>query len=789
MLIAILHLPAAIGVSAGGGNAVLSLAVAGIMAGALYGLIGMTLTLMLRSSGVLSFATAGFSLMAAYMYAGFACPIPKTGGGRCAAHPPVSPAEALIIVIVATTAVGLLVERFVVRPLQGAAAVTKVVATAAVMLLIAGLMLQIYGPQPRAVPSSQSLVPSGGFTVGGANVSWQSASIFVVSVVLVTLLGLYLRRSWFGLAVRASGQRSDVAQLLGVNPVTVSRFNWAASAALSALAGILLAPVEVVNTGTFAFLTVKSVGAMVLGGMVSLPFTFLGGLAIGLLEYVTPHYWNANGSSDVVIVVVIAAALVFYRRRIADLADFSLAEPGASGTGPVGMVVARLVVRMMAGFRPIPKVFAAVPVVALLLVPLHSSYFASIGVNALYYGLIALSLVVITGISGHISFVQGAFVGVGAFTLSSGLAHHWSILTAGLVSLVLCGVLGGLVGLISLRYRGVEFIILTLAIGAMISAYVLELGVFNQPILLSNSTLGINLLNSRSLYLFCLPFVLLAVLAVVNVRRSGWGRSMRTMSELGGRIGHFGLNPVVSASALMVLSAVIAGLAGCVLALSLTVIDTFQFTPLLSLLIVMAAVVGGIRSVWGALAAALIFGPGQQVLAKVFTFTSANAFPQIASAFLALVVLVYAPDGIAGIGRWAANAVNASGGGTPWWFRGAIPGQMDTVTPSRLASPRAPRPPAAGSPRNVPSLESSLGSRWEGQTRRGVRGRTLFRDFEPQGSGSPPAGVESAAGVPVSAGIMVSPGDASSSIGSQHTLPYGVSSNLHASDVDGEGGL
>src|SRR5581483_9838185 len=265
--------------------------------------------LMFRSSGVLSFAHAGFALIAAFSYAGFSCRT-AGGGAQCQPHPYLPPFLAAVASIAITTVVALVVERLVMRPLEGASATTKIIATAAVLGLAAGVMLQIFGPQPRYTPPSQQLVPHGGFTLLGVVVNWQRATIFIVSIILVALLGVLLQRTWFGLGVRAAGQAPDVARLMGVSPVAVSRFNWGLGGALSGLAGVLVAPITVVSIGTFGFLIVKAVGAMLVGGLFSLPLTFVGGIGLGVVEAVLPHYWNTPGTAQVGIALVVVATLI-----------------------------------------------------------------------------------------------------------------------------------------------------------------------------------------------------------------------------------------------------------------------------------------------------------------------------------------------------------------------------------------------------------------------------------------------------------------------------------------------
>src|SRR6266446_3299760 len=102
------------------------------MVGTLYGLVAFTVTLLYRTTGVLSFAHGGFALIAAYSYGGFSC---RAGGsgGQCSGSPILPPFQAALAAVAIATAVALLVERLVIRPLEGASGTRKFIATAAVL--------------------------------------------------------------------------------------------------------------------------------------------------------------------------------------------------------------------------------------------------------------------------------------------------------------------------------------------------------------------------------------------------------------------------------------------------------------------------------------------------------------------------------------------------------------------------------------------------------------------------------------------------------------------------------
>ena len=624
---------------------VTGLIVVGIMIGTLYGLLGVSLTLMLRTSGVLSFAHAGFALVSAYLYSGLVCRKGTDQYVQCQTNPWLPPVWAAVVSVLAAVVVALLTERLVARPLQRATLTTKVIATAGVLSLVSGLLLQLYGPQPRFTPPEKQLLPTGGFTVGSTTVSWPQVTTFGVSVSLVLLLGLLLRKTWFGLGLRAAGQSPDVARLMGVRAIAVARFNWALGGLLAGLAGVLIGPVTSVNIATFSFLLLKAVGATLIGGLISLPVTFVGGIGIGVVEIIVPHYWRTPGADDVAIAALIVMFMRVYRHR------FSQAPPATSAERRVAGRRTQAVARFLAAAdreaRALPRALWILVGLGLLALPFASDYHASIGVNGLYYAILALSVVVITGTTGQVTFMQAGFVALGAFGLSTALAHGWNLFLAIGAAMTVSAVIAAVVGFGALRFRGLEFAVVSIALGAVLSEFVVtRSGV--EAYLAGADVFGLSMLRSRNLYGVMLVLTVVLFALVANLRRSVWGRSLQAMREIHAGIGHFGADPLRSEIVLLSVSAAAAALAGCLFALIVvTTLDPFLFTPLLSIVVVLAAVVGGMRSLWGAALAGMLFGPGQEVVGRVLFTESANAFPQIASAALALIIVIKMPDGLA----------------------------------------------------------------------------------------------------------------------------------------------
>ena len=164
---------------------------------------------------------------------------------------------------------GLIVERVVVRHLYGRM-VDTMLATWGVSLLMVGLVTLIFGNTAVSVPAPIPGYQLGSFQMGGYN-------LFIIAVGTLTMLGLWLllRTTRVGLIARGAMQSADVAASLGYNPKLVYMWTFTAGAALSGLAGGVLAPLTGLlpsSGGAYiakAFITVITGGAAVIAGTLS----------------------------------------------------------------------------------------------------------------------------------------------------------------------------------------------------------------------------------------------------------------------------------------------------------------------------------------------------------------------------------------------------------------------------------------------------------------------------------------------------------------------------------------
>jgi branched-chain amino acid transport system permease protein len=607
-------------------------ALVGIFTGGAYALIAVSITLMFRSTGVLSFAHAGFAAVGAYVYADLA------GARRW--PQPVAAFAALVI----TVAYGLLIERVAIRPVRNASSTTKLIATLGVMSLTTGLLLWHYGFDPT---SSPLLLPDRVVHIGTLRVTYQQVAILVAAGIMASGLAWFLQRTRFGTAIRAVAQNSEAARLTGVSLAQVARFNWALGAALAGITGILIAPLQVVTVATFPLLLGKALTATLFGGIVSLPLTFAGGLVVGIVESVVVLRTSAAGARELATLGLVVVLLVSRRSWAAE----SLDEPAFAAPGSMARLfkpVTDAFGRLRRVARPLTVPVLAVGTGIAIVVPARSNYWGFVGARGLFYVIEALSLVLLVGWGGQVSLMHGAYVGIGAFMTAYLVGvHHLGLPVAVLGAGVSAMLMGALAGLPALRLTGLQFGIASLAFAGAASEWLFKRPQFpkNLP---RGELFGLDLFSDSHLYLVMLPVTIVLYLLVWNVRRSTFGPLLISSRDAASTVSHFGANPKRTRMAAFLLASFIAGVGGGLYGVLLTGFQPFDFSLLLSIGLLLYAVVGGVTSLSGPILAGLLFGVVPQVL-QGRSGQNASALPDIFAGALVIALLAFRPGGIAAL--------------------------------------------------------------------------------------------------------------------------------------------
>jgi branched-chain amino acid transport system permease protein len=279
---------------------VLSALVVGLAIGSAYSLLAVAVVLVYSGTKVLSLAVGeigAFGLYAALWW---------HDNGLLGTKPPVWVA-ALVAMLIGGV-LGLVVERLVMRPLLGRPALDSLVATLAVALFLALLELELYGLDPFPAPSP---VGDGSVEIGGATLTVTEMTLLGVAALVALGLWLFLSRTSFGLATRATTSDPTVARLLGVPVNRVYVFSWGVAGLLSGAAAALLA--NVTGSLTPFSLTTALLSALagaVIGGLDSLGGAVLGSLVVGVVSGVVGSRVDPTTSAGIVFLAVLVTLLV-----------------------------------------------------------------------------------------------------------------------------------------------------------------------------------------------------------------------------------------------------------------------------------------------------------------------------------------------------------------------------------------------------------------------------------------------------------------------------------------------
>ncbi|MHB8670957.1 MAG: branched-chain amino acid ABC transporter permease [Acidimicrobiales bacterium] len=244
--------------------------VLGLVDGGIYALLAVGIVLVYRGSRVLNFAQGEIGTLGLFVawYLTTEQGLPWiVGAAGC---------------VIVATAIGLVFERLIVRPMADSSRLSVAVATVGLLLLLLALGFRLFGESPRSVRGPTA---GRGVVLASVVVSPTQMVALVVTLTVAIALAVLLRRTDFGLGVLAAAEDPVAIRLVGVPLSQVSAFTWGAGAAISALAVLLIEPTIGVFTPGFASeLFVKGLAAALIGGLSSLPGAFVGGLVVGLVE-------------------------------------------------------------------------------------------------------------------------------------------------------------------------------------------------------------------------------------------------------------------------------------------------------------------------------------------------------------------------------------------------------------------------------------------------------------------------------------------------------------------------
>ena len=280
----------------------LQVVVDGIADGSVYAALALALVLIFRSTGVVNFAQgemAMFATFLAWALADAGLPIGLALAG------------ALVLAFLG----GMLVERVLIRPVEGGNPLNLVIVTLGLFILVNAAAGWIWGFDLRDFPR---LFPGGVASIGGVSLSIESLGIIAVLLVVVGLLWLLFTHTPIGLAMRAAAQDPASARLVGVPVGRMLMLGWGLASLLGAVAGVLVAHRLFLDTNLMAGVLVYSFAGAALGGFDSPVGAVVGSWIIGVTEALAGTYVDAIGS-DLKVLVPLAVIFVVLLVRPAGL--------------------------------------------------------------------------------------------------------------------------------------------------------------------------------------------------------------------------------------------------------------------------------------------------------------------------------------------------------------------------------------------------------------------------------------------------------------------------------------
>ncbi|HVX16532.1 MAG TPA: branched-chain amino acid ABC transporter permease/ATP-binding protein [Acidimicrobiales bacterium] len=621
----------------------------GIGNGAVFAALALALVVTYRSSGVLNFATGALALHAAYTYAflrqgQLLNPIPPFAstigiGGSLSMLP------ALVLTLLIEGLVGVLLYAVVFRPLRNAVPAAKAVASLGLAAVLTAMITQQAGSNQVLVGQ---IFPTTIYSIGSIHVAANRLWIAVTVVAVALGFAALYRFTPFGLATRAASESEVGALVSGVSPDRVALVNWALSAMVAGLAGVLIAPLTPLVPGTYTLFIVPALAAAVLGRMSALTPAVLGGLAIGMLRAEVVHlrgtysFMPRAGAEELVPLVLVLLVLVVSGRPLPTR----------------GMLV-----QATLGRAPRPR--------SVWLPALGGAAAGTIGLltlegsirGALIYtfisAVIALSLVVVTGYAGQISLAQLTLAGVAGFSLT-GMTTSWGIPfpIAPLLAAVVATAIGVVVGLPALRIRGLLVAIVTLTLAVALEAVWFRNSDFsggaNGARVVSPKLFGIDFsvgsgvaYPRRAFGFLCLAVLVAVAVGVAKLRKSSLGSAMLAVRADERSAAATGISVVRVKLLAFGIAAFIAGIGGCLIAYQQTTVTFQSYSALGGLDLFTTTYLAGITSVAGGVVAGIIAASG-----LVFTLVDrAIDFGQwfsIISGIGLIVTVMKNPEGLVG---------------------------------------------------------------------------------------------------------------------------------------------
>lgn len=270
------------------------LLVSGLAVGSILGIVALGFVLMFKSTDVFNFAQGDMVMVGAYLCLGSLTVLD------------VSIWVAMPVALLLAVVLGLVIYRFLLRPMVGSPLLTMIMVTIALSLMLQAIVVIIWGPQTYTFPST---LPLKVLDIGGVRVSTVDLTIIAVAALAITAFGAFFRFTRLGLHMRAIAENPEAAAVCGINTNRMFATAIVVATVLATIGGILLANLQIVSVG-LTTIGLLAFPAAVLGGIRSIPGAVVGGVLIGVIGQLCSGYLGRGVSTPVTFGVLLLVLLL-----------------------------------------------------------------------------------------------------------------------------------------------------------------------------------------------------------------------------------------------------------------------------------------------------------------------------------------------------------------------------------------------------------------------------------------------------------------------------------------------
>ncbi len=247
--------------------------VSGLAMGSIYALVALGFVLIYKSTSILNLAQGEFLMVGAYI-----CLSMTLDFG-------LNFIASFVLTLVFSVILGLTVERLVLRPLIGEPIISVIMVTLGLTYILRGAVIMLWGNDIRQF----NIFPEEPIDLWGVKITYLYLWSMGISLILLTFFAIFFKYARTGIFMRAVADHQTASQSMGISVKRVFAISWCIAAVVSSIGGILVGNIGGVGVD-LSYIGLKVLPAVIFGGLDSILGAIVGGLVVGILEFLSAGY-------------------------------------------------------------------------------------------------------------------------------------------------------------------------------------------------------------------------------------------------------------------------------------------------------------------------------------------------------------------------------------------------------------------------------------------------------------------------------------------------------------------